>query len=370
MSQQTNQPRRPGSKIPSRSQTPVIRATDSSLTCALQPHLLDIDDIRDSYQSNKDQIFYHCDKQPCPNRYDVPFTRDLPSFAKRIEREAGQEELIRGHIDRTQKASVASTSQQPQEPQQPPAPPPSPPAPEPSLPISQPSIPHTPKPEPAEPNQPEPDPDDPEDPDLDLDSDDDDEDDIMSKVLKAFDKVTVLRNDGSNWDTWQTRVELATQSVGLTKFLTYDPNDPDKDAKEEEGTDEDKLNDSNLLNAIIGRLSDGIFRRYKAHPSTKKLWANLEEDYDSKNAITESHLQQQLHSMRCTDPAKVNGHLDTMIQIKDNLEKRNIHINDDVFINTIIASIPKVFSPTINALIIVSSKTKTKLTPQELIASI
>ena len=76
-------------------------------------------------------------------------------------------------------------------------------------------------------------------------------------------------------------------------------------------------------------------------------------------AITESHLQQQLHSMRCTDPAKVNGHLDTMIQIKDNLEKRNIHINDDVFINTIIASIPKVFSPTINALIIVSSKTKT-----------
>ena len=101
-------------------------------------------------------------------------------------------------------------------------------------------------------SEPLPDPDDPEDPDLDLDSDDDDADDIMSKVLKAFDKVTVLRNDGSNWDTWQTRVELATQSVGLTKFLTYDPNDPDKDAKEEEETDEDKLNDSNLINAIIG----------------------------------------------------------------------------------------------------------------------
>lgn len=59
-----------------------------------------------------------------------------------------------------------------------------------------------------------------------------------------------------------------------------------------------------------------------------------------------------------------------MIEIRDSLEKQNIKINDDIFINTIIASIPHTFQSTVNALIVVSAKTRTKLTPQELIATI
>ena len=59
-----------------------------------------------------------------------------------------------------------------------------------------------------------------------------------------------------------------------------------------------------------------------------------------------------------------------MIDIRDNLEKRDILISDEIFVNTIIASIPDVFKSTINALIVVSSKTDTKLTPQELISTI
>ena len=59
-----------------------------------------------------------------------------------------------------------------------------------------------------------------------------------------------------------------------------------------------------------------------------------------------------------------------MIEIHDNLEKRVIFIDRDQFNNTITASIPNVFKPTINALIVVSIKTKTKLTSEELISTI
>ena len=183
----------------------------------------------------------------------------------------------------------------------------------------------------------------------------------MSKALKALDKVTLLKSDGSNWDTWKTRVELATRSIGYQTLLTTAP-------AEEDQSGADKDND--LLNAVIGRVADGIFRRYKHHRTTQALWSNLLEDYDSKNALTESYLQRRLHTMRCSDPTKVGSHLDAMIKIRDSLLTRGIDINDDIFNNTIISSIPNKFRPTINALVIISAKNEEKLKPTELISTI
>ena len=132
----------------------------------------------------------------------------------------------------------------------------------------------------------------------------------MSKAMKAFDKVTLLKSDGSNWDTWKTRVELAARSIQYEAYLKTEPSTSSNSQKEA---------DSNLLNTVIGRLSDGIFRRYKNYPTMKQLWSNLCEDYDSKSALTKSFLQRKLHTMQCTDPTKVNKHLDEMIKIKDSL---------------------------------------------------
>ena len=74
--------------------------------------------------------------------------------------------------------------------------------------------------------------------------------------------------------------------------------------------------------------------------------------------------------MWCTDPTKVNKHLDEMIKIKDSLAVQDIVINDDMFVNTIIASIPDTFWPTINALVVMHSHAKEKLQPPKLIAAI
>jgi hypothetical protein len=94
------------------------------------------------------------------------------------------------------------------------------------------------------------------------------------------------------------------------------------------------------------------------------------KDYDTKNALTEAYLQQQLHTMQCFKPAKINQHLDTMLEIHDSLETRGITMTNDMFNNTIIASIPNVFKPTVNALVVVAAKNEDELTPEELISTI
>ena len=94
------------------------------------------------------------------------------------------------------------------------------------------------------------------------------------------------------------------------------------------------------------------------------------QDFNSKNPLAESQLQRQLHTLTCTDPAKVDKHLDSLIETKDKLETRGITISDEIFVNIIASSVPRVFNPTISAMTVVAARMKTTITPQELIAAI
>ncbi|KAF5365075.1 hypothetical protein D9758_011032 [Tetrapyrgos nigripes] len=116
-----------------------------------------------------------------------------------------------------------------------------------------------PEPHPNPPPNPNPDP---SEPDNTIDSDSD-SDDNMSKATKAFNKVTKLEKDRSNWNT--------------------------------------------------------IFRHYKNKPTSKELWDALKQDYDAKDPLTEASLEKQLFSLTCTNPAKVGKHLDNLIAIMDKL---------------------------------------------------
>ncbi|KAE9387248.1 hypothetical protein BT96DRAFT_1005302 [Gymnopus androsaceus JB14] len=196
------------------------------------------------------------------------------------------------------------------------------------------------------------------------DSNDNDE---MSKAGKAFDKVTTLKSDGSNWDTWKTQVEFAARSIGYQHYFEWNPQPDLAQGSDDEHRGQDS---SDLLNAIIGRLSDGIFRRYRRYNNTKQLLENLLADYNSKNALTGSFLQRRLHTMQCTDPSKVNKHLDDMINICNNLTTRGININNNISVNTIMSSVPNTFKATINTLAVFSAKTDKKLSRAELISTI
>ena len=152
--------------------------------------------IADRHFRNNNK-WHKCHNQPCPNREAKDYT---PSsnliFAERVSQD--NYNLIAG-LTSAAATPVASTSNQPLPAQSasPAAPPPPPPEPTPqpeqiSLPFSEQSeLPSSSPPPPDE---------DPPDSDPEVDSDDDDD---MSKALKAFDKVTVLKADESNWDTWK-----------------------------------------------------------------------------------------------------------------------------------------------------------------------
>ena len=129
----------------------------------------------------------------------------------------------------------------------------------------------------------------------------------MSKATKVFDKVTTLKEDGSNWLTWETRVERAASSLGYDKYLTT------------AGTGDEEKEDKDLLNGIIGALPDKIFRRYKSKKTSKELWDALKTDFDAKNPLTQAYLEGKLFGLRCHNPAKINEHLDTLVEIQDEL---------------------------------------------------
>ncbi|KAE9385346.1 hypothetical protein BT96DRAFT_1007128 [Gymnopus androsaceus JB14] len=238
-----------------------LPATDQKAPCASKSHIADKDETRDRWWNPSEQKWFVCAKQPCPNRYDTPhkdtkYTAELPDYADLPD--IGQEQFIKvAENERQEKRrskrlagkqkAAASSSSNPT-----PAPTPSP-APV-SLPKQEPQqtpppLPPNPSPQPSPQQTPQPLPNSGSESSGAFESDSDDNN--MSKALKAFDKVTTLKSDGSNWDTWKTRVEFAARSIGYQRYFEWNPHvitDPD-------ATENDREKDNNLLNAIIGRLS-------------------------------------------------------------------------------------------------------------------
>ncbi|KAF5364779.1 hypothetical protein D9758_009323 [Tetrapyrgos nigripes] len=182
----------------------------------------------------------------------------------------------------------------------------------------------------------------------------------MSKATKAFDKVTQLEKDGSNWSMWVTRVQRAAGSIGYNKYLTTAPT----------SVAEEQQQDKDLLNSIISTLPDTIFRHYKNKPTLKELWDALKQDYDTKDPLTEDSLEKQLFSLTCTNPAKVGKHIDNLITIMDELAKHGVSIPDSQFKLAIISSTPNMYQATARALITVYREEPNKLTLEILITAI
>ncbi|KAJ3858192.1 hypothetical protein EV359DRAFT_69207, partial [Lentinula novae-zelandiae] len=232
----------PGSLSPTSPRSPSpIPSSPQVLDVSREVVDLTMDDAQDFYESQEE--FKDC-------------------FGRLIDRK--QEDLILGQKAPPAPKQEPITSSSSQKPQGTPEPAPAPELEYPVLPPPSPVLDRPSSPTSSLPRSlpPPPDPEDP-DPGAEVsDPESDDNDDNMSKVFKAFDKVSTLKSDGSNWDTWKNRVELATQSIGFSDHLTSNPND-DTEAWEA------KKNDSgNLLNAIVGRLSDQIYRQYcQAHAS-------------------------------------------------------------------------------------------------------
>ncbi|KAF9523628.1 hypothetical protein CPB83DRAFT_898575 [Crepidotus variabilis] len=185
--------------------------------------------------------------------------------------------------------------------------------------------------EPYDPSPPDPDnPSDPPDTQAEPDSDDED----MSKVKKAFEGITKLEPDGSNWSIFITRVKRATLSLGGNysdllsspkKILTLD----------------NSQHDQELLHAITLLLPDSIFHRYMHKTHTYEVISALEDDYNISNAISEARTISHLFTIKCHDESKLNMHLDTLLKIREDLQRTSQDVTDSQFIDAIIASVPQ-----------------------------
>ena len=150
-------------------------------------------------------------------------------------------------------------------------------------------------------------------------------------------------------------VELAAKLIGYGKYLT---------------TAEEGDADADLMNAIVGKLPDTILRRYRNVKTSQALWTGLKKDYDTKNPLTEAHLERKLYNLSCYDIGKVNEHIDELLNIRNELTSRNITISDDQFKNALIASVPQSLNSTITAVMTVYSESNKDLTVDKLIAAI
>ncbi|KAF5365061.1 hypothetical protein D9758_010960 [Tetrapyrgos nigripes] len=320
------------------------------LHCTYQAHVYDFDDYIDCFWDIEHREFYQCNKtaHPCSNHYNsiplLPEANPNP-WGQHINR--GQEPLINGQPweavpqPSTSSEPQPSSSSVPEAPEQPPKGDPTPP---PSNSPSRHSPDPNPNPEPHSnpPDSPSPssDPDpDPSEPDNTIDSDSDDDDD-MSKATKAYDKVTKLEKDRSNWSTWVTRVQRAAGSIGYNKYLTTTPTSEAEEQQQDKDLD------------------------------YKELWDALKQDYDTKDPLTEASLEKRLFSLTCTNPAQIGKHLNNLIAIMDKLAEHGVSIPDSQFKSAIISSTPDMYQTTVKALITVYREEPNKLTLEMLIAAI
>lgn len=184
-----------------------ISATDPEFICTLCPHIWDTDNQCDQHFDKDESGWTNCKWKICPNRYDIPTVQaNPPSYSEEINK--SQEKLAQppkpapqptaSTSQPAQKISRASsqasaqpkTQTQTQTSSQPPLPPPQAPSPAPSH-HSIPSI--LIEDIPCSPSPPDGD-----NPGADDEESDSDSDDNNNMALKAFDKVTILKADGSN----------------------------------------------------------------------------------------------------------------------------------------------------------------------------
>lgn len=80
-----------------------------------------------------------------------------------------------------------------------------------------------------------------------------------------------------------------------------------------------------------------------------KIMDSLRSHYSQVNAIAAAHAQRQLFDLKCTDPNKLQDHLDKLLALREKIVEYGTAVPDDVFVGCIILSVPHAYRPIIRA---------------------
>lgn len=103
------------------------------------------------------------------------------------------------------------------------------------------------------------------------------------------------------------------------------------------------------FNAILTKLHKSICTTVMQMDDPHKIMDSLRSHYSQVNAIAAAHAQRQLFDLKCTDPNKLQDHLDKLLALREKIVEYGTAVPDDVFVGCIILSVPHAYRPIIRA---------------------
>ncbi|KAJ3539712.1 hypothetical protein NM688_g6325 [Phlebia brevispora] len=158
----------------------------------------------------------------------------------------------------------------------------------------------------------------------------------ITEIQKAFSAVTELKNNSTNFEVWRARVRAAVRSLDTLTILD---------------TAHASTNyDQRVAAAIQGKLQSNLFMLVNVFTTCYEIMSDLTKCFGQTTTVVTVDAERQLFLMKCQSDGNVSKHLDDLERQYDHLTSLGRTIDDDTWINIIIASLPAAYRPTIDSL--------------------
>ena len=163
--------------------------------------------------------------------------------------------------------------------------------------------------------------------------------------LASVGALSIQKLEGKNYHLWVTRMSLILEAHDLFEVVNGEEERP-------VGVGEAKwiAKDKRARVSICLALSDTILSSVKHLTSSRSVWLKLESVYQPKSLMNKLVLRRKLMSLRMNEGDGVNGHINAMKQISDELCAIGAPVSDEDLVMTLLMSLPASFEHFITSL--------------------
>ena len=194
--------------------------------------------------------------------------------------------------------------------------------------------------------------------------------------------VTKLARDASNWITWKTQT-LATlgSNRGVIRHLNgmvkmpepledIETSDEEAYEKAERRWDDYHQREELIKAQIFTTIPETLLIEIQKLSTAKEIWDAICIKHENTALTIKVDLRQRLYQIKCEDDANVRTHLETMLQIQEQLEGMGNGLKDDELTTVILGSLPKSYRPIINVISLSAKHAQLKLKPSIIVDSL
>lgn len=175
---------------------------------------------------------------------------------------------------------------------------------------------------------------------------------IMPDFSKSFAELEKLKDDGSNYRSWCAKIGFLVRAAHGAQLMTRAPLAANQD--------EQNLNDE-VSAAIAVKLPQTAFNKIMMHTTLHEIIATLDKDYNLITPTMKSALEQEFRTLKCSKDNEIDAHLNNMVDYRNCLSEYGTIMDDTMFINTIVASIPADYRQVIEEIQLANSDSNSKM---------